>query len=1759
MKRTFLLPFLLAIVLTLPPLTAEAQVGPGGVGSIVNTQLWLRSDSLIVIQPLYFVTSWYDLSGHMRDFGPVVMGQTVPSLTLDAVNGYPAVTFTDQGGVGGDFLGYNGSLGIAGSDAATVVIVARNSTAADEQNGGLYMGQKNLGGANAVRSYNLEYADAIRFNGHDQVFSDGHTAGDLKIIYYTNPSGASVSGYGAYLNGTPLTGSSSSGFVPSLVSNFALLGATQMNATFNPAGYFNGEMMEVVLFSGQLNDAERVVLHNNLGAKYLLPIADDHYAWEVTHSHDVTGLAAYNGTTFTNAWSTGMLSVTSPADLTDGEYLFFGHDKGGAKTWTTDEVPAPGTYRLAREWRFDETSDVGTVTISLPASSLPALPAGYPMVGILTDDDGDFTSGAVMHRPTLTAGVYTLDLNITDGQHMAIIAFRPEVNFTVASDSGTEDITSVTVQAYLNYPHTADLTADYAATGGTATLGVDYNLAPGTITIASGSVSGSFTINVINDALVEPSETIVTTLSNPSAELSVGSQSSHTYTILNDDYVYASFSSATASGAEGNASAPVTSLEIVVSGGVISQPGSLIVMVSNGTASSADWSQTGNMVSIPAGDYTTPVSIPIPASVLTIMGDLTVEPDETVNLSMNTFVTVTAGTVVNSVYTIINDDNSTVSVAAETPTVDEGGPGAAGTGTFAFTLSNPVSTSRTVSYTVSGTAAPGADFVVLSGSVVIPAGALTYNLTLTTVADLIVEGDETVVITITGVSGAPAVSVNSTPAVITIADDDVPVILYSPAAVNMAEGSTTTVEVWLESAPAAPVTIDVTTLMPGLLNISPATLTFNSSNYATHQVITLQSVENTSLGDQTDHLILSVNDALSHDTFDPLPDIDIPITIVNNDVASIVVNPVSVTVDENGTATFTVSLSAAPVSGSVTVDLISNNTDVATINITQLTFTTVNYNVPQTITVTGVNNNTVPDASTTISLAVNDALSDDGYDGVTAVVSVNVTNDDLAGFVVNPLSLTINEGGPAGQFTIVLTAQPVADVVFDLVNAAPVHTTHLPQVTFTSANWNIPLVVTVAAVEDVLDADRTDIIAVTVNQALSDNSFDGLAAQNVTVNIEDDDPPVITGCPADITVSNDPGTCSAVVSWTAPVSTAAMVSTHLPGSALPVGVTTVTYTSTDDDGLVSICSFDVTVNDTEPPVVVCADASVTLDATGNASIVAADVLAGAPTDNCAVASVTLSQSSFTCADLGSVTVTVTVTDASGNTATCDATVTVSDPSPAPFDAGPDAALCSSETGYQVTGAFHTGGSVSWYSSGDGTFDDLTADNPYYTFGPADYTAGTVTLTMEVTGAGSCGTVTDEAVITLHPLPVVQVMQHDDISCTGLSDGEIVLSATGSADPYAFSIDGAPFHASGSFTGLTAATYYFEVMDANGCITDTSLTVIEPLPFTATLDSSGNVTCHGAGDGAVYTTLTGGTAPYSIIWTGPDGFTASSADIEGLAGGIYEVTVTDLNGCATFNFTREITEPDAMAITGVTLSDFGGFGVSCPESYDGSVAVTVAGGTPPLVLSWSGPGGFTSDADAISFLPAGTYTLTITDGNGCVMTSEYTLSAPAAMNITAETVPASCPDTRDGTIDLTVTGGAGELIFLWSDGITSADRSGLLSGDYTVAVTDANGCLQQQTVTVGVAGVDCLTVYEIITPNGDGSNDTWRIRNAGLYPDAEVFVYTRWGKLVYNSRNLADEWDGRYNGKLLPNDSYHYVIHLNDGSEPRTGVITIISK
>jgi gliding motility-associated-like protein len=145
------------------------------------------------------------------------------------------------------------------------------------------------------------------------------------------------------------------------------------------------------------------------------------------------------------------------------------------------------------------------------------------------------------------------------------------------------------------------------------------------------------------------------------------------------------------------------------------------------------------------------------------------------------------------------------------------------------------------------------------------------------------------------------------------------------------------------------------------------------------------------------------------------------------------------------------------------------------------------------------------------------------------------------------------------------------------------------------------------------------------------------------------------------------------------------------------------------------------------------------------------------------------------------------------------------------------------------------------------------------------------------------------------------------------------------------------------------------------------------------------------------------------------------------------------------------------------------------------------------------------------------------------------------------------------VTLTITGGTEPFTPRWEDGNTSANRTEMLPGTYRIFVSDANGCQAEANATVGFIGTfGCVEIPQIITPNNDGFNDEWRIRNIDLYPDAEVLVYTRWGKLVYKSRNIsADPWDGRFNGRLMPVDSYHYILYLNDGSKPRSGVISII--
>jgi hypothetical protein len=197
----------------------------------------------------------------------------------------------------------------------------------------------------------------------------------------------------------------------------AKLGA---NAAFN---YFDGLMPEVVLYNVGLNTAKRTIVENYLAAKYNTTIAVDKYQYQATHSSDVIGIGRDNALNLhIQSRSAGILTIGSPTNLGDGEYLMAGHNGGGIASWNSTNVPNAAFQRLSREWRVDETGgDVGSVILTINKSSFPALPAGFDNYAVLVDNDGNFASGATILSPTfIDANNFQVTLNLTTGDVVAI-------------------------------------------------------------------------------------------------------------------------------------------------------------------------------------------------------------------------------------------------------------------------------------------------------------------------------------------------------------------------------------------------------------------------------------------------------------------------------------------------------------------------------------------------------------------------------------------------------------------------------------------------------------------------------------------------------------------------------------------------------------------------------------------------------------------------------------------------------------------------------------------------------------------------------------------------------------------------------------------------------------------------------------------------------------------------------------------------------------------------------------------------------------------------------------------------------------------------------------------------------------------------------------------------------------------------------------------------------------------------------------------
>ena len=299
-----------------------------------------------------------------------------------------------------------------------------------------------------------------------------------------------------------------------------------------------------------------------------------------------------------------------------------------------------------------------------------------------------------------------------------------------------------------------------------------------------------------------------------------------------------------------------------------------------------------------------------------------------------------------------------------------------------------------------------------------------------------------------------------------------------------------------------------------------------------------------------------------------------------------------------------------------------------------------------------------------------------------------------------------------------------------------------------------------------------------------------------------------------------------------------------------------------------------------------------------------------------------------------------------------------------------------------------------------------------------------------------------------PLDISATATLNNVSCNGLNDGSISLSVSGGTPAYTYLwTNGAT---TANINNLSAGTYTVTVTDANACNKTFNFTITQPDALVLAATTT-DVSCNAGTDGSVNLTVTGGTAPYSYAWS-PGG--ATTEDLTGLSANSYTVTVTDANGCTISN-NYVINEPTAIQVI-ATVNN-----VTCNGLSNGSVNVTVTGGTPNYGYSWSNG----AISQNLSGVVAGTYTLTVTDSKGCTAVNTYTVGQPAVLAANANINSVTCFGGNNGGIDLTVTGGTPTYSFLWSNGTTTEDLTGLIAGVYSVTITDANGCIFSSAYTV----------------------------------------------------------------------------------------------
>jgi len=287
-------------------------------------------------------------------------------------------------------------------------------------------------------------------------------------------------------------------------------------------------------------------------------------------------------------------------------------------------------------------------------------------------------------------------------------------------------------------------------------------------------------------------------------------------------------------------------------------------------------------------------------------------------------------------------------------------------------------------------------------------------------------------------------------------------------------------------------------------------------------------------------------------------------------------------------------------------------------------------------------------------------------------------------------------------------------------------------------------------------------------------------------------------------------------------------------------------------------------------------------------------------------------------------------------------------------------------------------------------------------------------------------------------------------CYGESNGDVKIAMTGGTRPFTYE-----WHPSGGSdslaTGLTAGSYILEITEFNGCKSTQSIDITEPPLLRIIQENTTNITCNALNNGIIEIFVEGGETPYEYSITGSSGTFSNSNTFSNLTPGTYDIYVKDANGCNVTGSTVQITEPTAITASVASTN------VTCNGLRNGTITVTASGGTGSLVYSHDNGLNFRTSNMFGALLP-NNYNVVIRDNSGCTVSGGIVaITEPTVLTATTSKTDVACYGAATGISNVVPAGGTSPFTYLWSNATSNQNATGLTAGNYTVTVTDNQGC------------------------------------------------------------------------------------------------------